>query len=390
MKVSILCFDLSSNAFGRAGLLAIALSKLYDVEIIGPSKSGKVWAPMAQIGIPIKKFAWKRYPGFYRIKRNIMDMIDGDVILASKLMPTSFGIGLQKKFSSGKPLVLDIDDWELGFFYHSGFWGKVGRFINFSNPNGLPHVLRLEGLVKKVDAVSVSNRFLQNKYGGTLLPHCRDTAALDPLKFDSAKIKENIGLAGKKVLMFLGTPRPHKGVDDLLTAFQKINNTDLFLAIIGVENQQEILKKVDESTRGRVLILPKISFDKLPEYLSAADIIVVPQRQTSDSVGQMPAKLFDAMSMAKPIIATRVSDIPEVLGGCGYLVDPGDPQKLIEAIQYILTHSDEANKKGQAARKRCRQKYDIHNLESGLSRLIEQVIAQKVTSENSPKIEKCF
>ena len=74
-------------------LLALALSKFYDVEIIGPSKSESVWAPMAQIDIPIKKFAWKRYPGFYRIKKNIMDMIDGDVILASKLMPTSFGIG---------------------------------------------------------------------------------------------------------------------------------------------------------------------------------------------------------------------------------------------------------------------------------------------------------
>ena len=85
MKISILCFDLSSNAFGRAGLLAIALSKIYDVEIIGPSKREKIWAPMAQIDIPIKKFVWERYPGFHRIKKNIMDVIDGDVILASKL-----------------------------------------------------------------------------------------------------------------------------------------------------------------------------------------------------------------------------------------------------------------------------------------------------------------
>jgi glycosyltransferase involved in cell wall biosynthesis len=378
VKISILCFDLSSNAFGRAGLIAIALSKLYDVEIIGPSKSGKIWAPMAQIEIPIKKFKWKRYPGFFRIKKNIMDMIDGDVILASKLMPTSFGIGLQKKISSGKPLILDIDDWELGFFYHSGFWGTIGRFINFSNPNGLPHVLRLEGLVKKADAVSVSNQFLKNKFGGTLLPHCRDTATLDPQKFDSTKIKERIGLTGKKVLMFLGTIRPHKGVDDLLTALQKINDPDLFLAIIGVENQQEALKKIDKSIRNRVLILPKISFDKLPEYLSAADIIVVPQRKTSDSVGQMPAKIFDAMSMAKPIIATRVSDIPEVLGDCGYLIDPDNPQKLINAIQYILIHPEEAIKKGQAARKRCKKMYDISSLESGLSGLIEQVTAKNV------------
>ncbi|MBT6600330.1 MAG: glycosyltransferase family 4 protein [Nitrospina sp.] len=378
MKISILCFDLSSNAFGRAGLLAIALSKFYDVEIIGPSKSEKIWAPMAQIDIPIKKFVWERYPGFHRIKKKIMDVIDGDVILASKLMPTSFGIGLQKKISSGKPLLLDIDDWELGFFYHSGFWGKVGRFLNFSNPNGLPYVWRIERLVDHADAVSVSNRFLQNKFGGSLLPHCRDTDVLNPLKFNTGDVKERMGFAGKKILMFLGTPRPHKGIDDLLQAFKKVDNSDLNLVIIGVENKQEFLKGIDESVINRVTIIPKIPFNKLSEYLSVADIISIPQRRTSDSVGQIPARLFDAMAMGKPIIATRVSDIPEVLGDCGYLVDPSNPSQLANAIQYVLNHSDEARVKGDAARARCRQKYDIRNLESGLRGLIEQVAGKKV------------
>ena len=46
MKISILCFDLSSNAFGRAWLLAQTLSRAYDVEIIGASRKGGIWAPM--------------------------------------------------------------------------------------------------------------------------------------------------------------------------------------------------------------------------------------------------------------------------------------------------------------------------------------------------------
>ena len=313
MKVSVLCFDLSSNSFGRAWLLAQALSKFYDVEIVGPSKRGGIWPPMAQTALPVKKFLWKRYPEFSQIKKRILEGIDGDVILASKLMPTSFGIGLKKKYSCAKPLIVDIDDWELGFFYHSGFFGRVGRFLNFSNPNGLPYVWRMEQLVDQADAVSISNRFLQNKFGGTLLPHCRDTSVLDPLKFDSERIKERLGLKEKKVLMFLGTPRPHKGIADLLIALKQIDNPNLCLVIIGVDNQQDFLRGVGASVRGSALVLPKVSFDKLPEYLSAADIIVIPQRRTSDSVGQMPAKLYDAMAMAKPIIATRISDIPEAL-----------------------------------------------------------------------------
>ncbi|HIF02790.1 MAG TPA: glycosyltransferase [Nitrospinaceae bacterium] len=378
MKISVLCFDLSSNAFGRAWLLAKALSAGYDVEIIGTSRKGGVWAPMADSEIPVKEFIWDRYPKFSTIKKNILEAIDGDLILASKLMPTSFGIGLQKKYSSGKPLLLDIDDWELGFFYHSGFWGRVGRFLNFSNPNGLPYVWRMERLIRYADGISVSNRFLQKKFQGVLLPHCRDTTILDPIKFDSDKIKEKMGFQNKRVVMFLGTPRPHKGLDDLLEAFKKIKASNLKLVIIGVENQQKFLNKVDLSIRESVVVLPKTPFQKLPELLSIADIIAIPQRQTSDSVGQIPARLFDAMSMAKPIIATRVSDIPEVLDGCGYLVDPNNPSQLVNTIQYILNNSDEARVKGDAARERCRKKYDIHNLESGLSGLIEQVTAKKV------------
>ena len=373
MKVSVLCFDLSSNSFGRAWLLAKSASKFVDVEIVGPSRTGGIWAPMVQMDIPVKVFSWKRYPAFYQVTHNILEAIDGDVILASKLMPTSFGIGLQKKKSSGKPLIVDIDDWELGFFYHSGLFGRIGRFLNFSNPNGLPYVYRMEQLFDQADAVSVSNRFLKNKFGGTLLPHCRDTSILDPLQFSSSEIKKKIGLAGKKILMFLGTPRPHKGIDDLLIALKQIDNPDLCLAIVGAENQQELLKGVDDSIRNRVAILSKISFDKLPEYLSAADIIAIPQRLTSDSVGQMPAKLYDAMSMAKPIIATRISDIPEVLDDCGYLVNPGKPIELAEAIQYILHHPDEASKKGRAARERCKHMYDIKILETGLREIVDLV-----------------
>ena len=375
MKVSVLCFDLSNNSFGRAALLARGLSRFYDVEIVGPSRRGGVWAPMEHVDIPVKKFTWKRYPAFSCVSQNILEAIDGDVILASKLMPTSFGIGLKKKYSSGKPLIVDIDDWELGFFYHSGIMGRVGRFLNFSNPNGLPYVWRIERLVEKADAVSVSNRFLQNKFGGTLLPHCRDTSDLDPQKFNPNMIKEKIGLAGKKILMFLGTPRPHKGIHDLLTALKLIDDPDLRLAVIGVENEQEFTQGIDDLLRGRVVVFPKIPFDKLPEYLSAADILAVPQRKTSDSIGQMPAKIYDAMAMAKPIVATCVSDIPEVLGDSGYLVDPGEPSQLASAIQYILSHPDEAHGKALAARERCQQMYDMKNLESGLQELVAQVTA---------------
>ncbi|MDP7353542.1 MAG: glycosyltransferase family 4 protein [Desulfobacterales bacterium] len=375
MKVSVLCFDLSSNAFGRAVLLAQALSGFCDVEIVGPSRKGDIWFPLRQTSFPVKSFEWKRYPFFVPVAQHILREIDGDVILASKLMPTSSGIGLLKKWASDKPLILDVDDWELGFFYHSGFWGRVGRFLNLSNPNGLPYAWLMERLTGYADAVTVSNRFLQNKFGGTLLPHCRDTSILDPERFDSETIKEAWGLKGKKVLMFLGTPRPHKGIDDLRMALEKIGDPDAYLLIVGAEDPAMFSGEEWTAVQERVRVFPKISFEKFPEYLAAADILLVPQRQSTDSIGQMPAKLYDAMAMGKPIVATRVSDIEEVLGDCGYLVDPGEPAQLSDAIQYILDHPEEAQRRGREARERCKRLYDITVMEVRLRELIDTVVS---------------
>jgi hypothetical protein len=50
MKISVLCFDLSDNAAGRADLLARLVAPLGEVEVLGP-QSGPVWAPVATEGV---------------------------------------------------------------------------------------------------------------------------------------------------------------------------------------------------------------------------------------------------------------------------------------------------------------------------------------------------
>jgi glycosyltransferase involved in cell wall biosynthesis len=376
VKTSFLCFDLSDNSLGRAALLARTLARHHPVELVGPAKQGTVWYPLKDLDLPVKSFPWKRYPAFVPIIRQMMRVIDGDVLFACKLRPTSFGVGLLKKWVSGKPLIVDIDDWELGFFYRAGFWGRVGRFLNFSNPNGLPHTWLMERLVGFADGITVSNGFLQNRFSGTLLYHCRDTSILDPEKYDQDRAKEKLGVQNKKVVMFLGTPRKHKGVDDLVEAMNLLDDPDARLVIIGAENGLESLPGCERVKEDRVVLLPMIPFKDLPLHLAAADVVVIPQRKTSDTVGQMPAKIFDAMAMAKPIVSTRVSDIPDVLGDTGYLVEPGNVQQLAEAIDHVFNHPEEAHLKGKKARERCIARYDIKVMEKQLLELVDKVRSQ--------------
>ena len=173
--------------------------------------------------------------------------------------------------------------------------------------------------------------------------------------------------------MFLGTPRPHKGTGELFTAMEKISDPDIRLVLVGAGSSVQRYMDNMKINQDKVIVIPKIPFNELPDYLSAADILAIPQRDTTDTQGQIPAKLFDGMAMAKPIITTPISDIPEVLGGHGYLIEPGNPEQLANTIKIIFANPEEARLKGQNARKRCQELYDLKVIEKELTSQIKKL-----------------
>lgn len=368
MKVSVLCFDLADNALGRAELLARLLAPRYDVEIVGPQFADTIWRPVAQSPIPHRGVRARRYPGFARIVPSLLRLIDGDVIYASKPRATSFGVGLLARARRRRPLILDVDDWELGFFHRSGFWGRVGRALNLGNPNGLPWTWAAERAVPAADALTVASTFLQRRFGGVLVPHVRDTDAWDPARHDRAASRAALGVGDRRVVMFLGTPRAYKGIEDLVEAVHLLDD-GVVLALVGVDPSSAWGSRWGGSPRIRVV--GEIPFDEVPRFLAAADVVVIPQRATTDTLGQVPAKLIDAMAMARPIVATQVSMIPAILDGCGVVVPSGDPPALAKAIDDLLADPARAEDLGRRARQRCIAQYSFASARATLFPLID-------------------
>ena len=380
MKVSVLAFDLSDNATGRADLLARLLAPRYAVEVVGPRFGAEIWPPARGGAIPYRALPGARYPGFAARAGALARLADGDVLLASKPRPTSYGVALLARRQRRRPLLLDIDDWELGFFYRSGLWGRVGRALNLGNPNGLPWTWAMERLVGHADAVTVASRFLERRFGGTLVPHVRDTDAWDPARFDGGAVRAALGVGEAKVVMFLGTPRGHKGVDDLVDA---MDGLPARLVIVGAEPDRATSRAW--AGRAGVIVRGPVPFDDVPRYLAAADVVAVPQRATSDTIGQLPAKLFDAMAMARPIVSTSVSMIPEVLEGCGLVVPPGEPRALRAVLDTLLADPDRARELGRRARARCVERYSFASARAVLFPLIERLggVARATTASRA-------
>lgn len=358
MKISLMCVNLSSNALGRSHLLANVLKRFYDVEIIGPVLGDTLWEPVAHDNtIPVKSL--KIDSGLispYQKLLGLTRMIDGDVIYVQKPLLSALGPSLLEKWRSNKPCILDIDDWQLGLINHEGKWSR--SHMSFYNTYSYWNALLCERLVRYADAVTVSSSFLQEKFGGVIVRHGRDTTQIDPAHYERNAIRSLYGIApAKKVVLFAGMPRPHKGIDNLIDAVHRLPDPDLVLCIAGMDKKDpfgQTLYSYARSLLGnRFRNLGPFPLEDVPKLLTLGDVVVIPQKDSDASVGQIPAKLFDAMAMAKPIVSTHVSDIPDILNDCGWIVPPSDPERLSEAIQAALSDPKEAMERGKEARQRC-------------------------------------
>ncbi len=365
IKVSILSHDLSENCLGRAYILAKILKMRYEVEIIGPLSKKGLWEPVEEDKSIKYKFV-KRNLNF----KEISSLIDGDLIYAIKPKGTSFGYGLIKKLKTRVPLILDIDDWEMGF-YHNPLY-MLYSLAHFWDPNNALYTFVLEKLVKKSDGLTVSNSFLNKRFGGKVIPHVKDTQKIKPCRKNTNNLKSKLGIENKKVVLFFGTIRKHKGIEDLINSIKMLNRRDTQLLIVGADLEDSYVRKLIQENNKNVLFIGKQPLKKVQDFLSIANVVVIPQRESNSSIGQIPAKLFDAMAMGKPIISTNVSDIPKVLDGCGIIVEPEKPDQLAEKIKYVFDNPKFAKNLGKKAREKCIKEYSFDAVKGKLFKLVEE------------------
>lgn len=381
-KISVLAPDLSGGGGTRVYLVAKVLQRLgYDVKVFG-FLFGENLYPQPPANIPVTYVNGCNYPQVFSSGFNLLKEIDGDILYAIKPRPTSFGVALLKRLQTKAPVILDIDDWELSWFggddwnYQPNIQQLLRDLIKpdgaLRNPEHPIYLKWSEKLIEQADGITINNRFLEYRYGGTFLPNGKDTDLFNPEKFDLQSSREKYGLSDYRVLMFPGTVRPHKGVEDVLMALEQLNQPDLRLVLVGGREIGDGYLESLISKWGKWIVkLPPQPLDNMPEVVAAAHIVVVPQREEKTAIAQFPIKLTDGMAMAKPIIATKVGDIPEILGDKGFLVDAQAPNQIAMKIQEIFNDEDKANSQGLELRQRCIDNYSLEKMAT----ILEQVIS---------------
>ena len=363
IRVSVLCSNLSTNCVMRAILLVDLLRRDFEVRLVGFDTGSGIWAPAREVDIAVVPLpvtnawlsGWRAWRG--------EPFRGSDVVVVSKPLPTSLGAGWLAA-RRGLPVVLDIDDWEVGLI--PGLPGcslvdGAGELLHEAWTAVSPGHFNARSTTRFCDLIArnvgwpklVSNRWLQRRYGGDLLYHVRA-----PLPCSVAPVRFANGAATERPWVgFVGTVRPHKGVDVLIDALARIREPGapgLLLAGADPASSQarETLAAAREKLGSeRLRHLPPFPAAELPGVLAACDVISVPSRAGSAARGQIPAKLFDAMAAGRPIVASAVNDMPEILRDCGRVVPPDDAPALAAAIRELLANPSQAAALARAARR---------------------------------------
>jgi len=378
-KISILSPTLSGNAVGRAYLLAKLLQEDYHVTIVGPGNIDELWSPIKNdISIEYRSYQCKNIMDLHLSGRSsIFKLIDGDIIYAVKPLFRSFGIGLMAKLKFRKPLLLDIDDWEIGFLLDRWHWEL--RYYGLKSwlfkMDSSFYTRSLDKMTRFSDGVTVSNSFLQYKYGGCWIPHARDERLFEKIELKKSNEAPSI--------LFLGTPRGHKGLDVLLEAWRAVDNKKAKLRIVGISKSSSEYGHLSTFAYDRISFEEPVPFEKIPQIIRNASIIVIPQLARKAALGQLPAKLIDAMAAGVPIIATAVGDIPLWLSGnAGIIIPPGDKNILAKEIDALLKDEEKRNLLGLKAKEKFLRFGSFKVLRPKLISMVEYTIGRHKHSES--------
>lgn len=209
-----------------------------------------------------------------------------------------------------------------------------------------------------------------------VLIHCGiDTQAFQPAG-------PNGGDPGRRPINIvnIGTIHEVKGQTHLIEACRLLRErgVDFMCHIIGDGPDREKLESQAQEAglADRVCFHGQRLRGEIIEMLQQADVFVAPSVPSSDGRREgIPVVLMEAMASGAPVVASRLSGIPELVddGESGLLVPPGDAEAIAAAIERLAADPDLRRRLGDAGRARVLEDFD---LVTNATRLVERFHAE--------------
>jgi teichuronic acid biosynthesis glycosyltransferase TuaC len=161
---------------------------------------------------------------------------------------------------------------------------------------------------------------------------------------DRAEARRQLSLdAGAEIVLYIGRMDLRKGLRELVEASAKLRSAhpNLHVYMVGEGPDRPQITQAIESAgaTGYIHTLPPCPPDDVAVWMAASDLVTLPSYMEG-----CPNVVLEALACGRPVVATRVGGIPEIMSdACGRLVPPRDATALAEALATVLSATWDAS-----------------------------------------------
>jgi phosphatidylinositol alpha-1,6-mannosyltransferase len=191
---------------------------------------------------------------------------------------------------------------------------------------------------------------------------------------DRAKLREDLDLQGRLVLLIAGRLAKRKGVLEFVHfALPAIvdRHPETLLVVAGgnptdslshKEDIQSLLRREirEQGLEDHVRLLGRVKRAHLVKLFQACDLFILPAIPVEGDMEGFGIVLVEASAAGKPVVSTRLGGIPDAVaeGESGVLVEPEAWEALVAAITSLLADEGARRELGASGRRRARTKLD--------------------------------
>ncbi len=166
------------------------------------------------------------------------------------------------------------------------------------------------------------------------------------------------------LILYVGGINRERGLEDIVRACALCKSKNLvFNCIIGGDgvDRTRLISIAEELNILDIISFPGwISFSEVPDYIERSTLCLVPHIRNAMIEQTIPNKLFQYMSLSKPVLVSDAKPLARIIRECnaGYVFQSGNPKSAAQMISEVISNIEEAKEKGQNGRKAIIEKYN--------------------------------
>jgi glycosyltransferase involved in cell wall biosynthesis len=210
-----------------------------------------------------------------------------------------------------------------------------------------------------------------------LLTNGVDTDAYRPGAPDTDLVRR-LGIEGFKVFLYAGTHGLSQGLDIILEAAKLTRNPGILYVMVGEGADKDALVEKAKTQRiANVRFLPNQPKTMMPALLNLAYAAIVPLRRLEIFKDALPSKMFEAMAVGKPLVASLWGEGAELVqtAGSGLVVEPEDASAMRDAVEKLASDPSLSRRMGERGRDYVCLHFDRRTIAAELQKVLQDTAA---------------